>query len=480
MAELSREQFNFSQDFQDLILACILRRPEFIKYAQLVLPKFFSGVLRYRTARCVFDYYAEHMNFPSRETLIELVHTQSKRAGEETDESVEYVDSLFSIHTHDWKFVHEKIVAFCRERAVLEAFKIGVEHFKEGTEPKGGYVGLFQNAMSVGQGLEDIGIVLHRDAASVVDRLANEDYGILTGYPVLDAIWKRGWKPGWLVVPLAPPKSYKSALSVNIALNMAMAGHDVVYYACEISQEETAVRALQNLTGCKESDIYDHPVRFKEKYLDKGLRKLKGHFIFKGYPSKVAKMTDLETHYNNLIRTYRGLNPRALVIDYAETVSAINSDQSEHQAHASVYTDARAFGTRASATIIMPDRMNREACEMPVPTMTAFQGSFQKAGIVDIAFGVCMSPEERAQNIIRLFIFLNRWGQQGIHLKGMVNPELMQVQIVEPIHAYVDENVNPRHHGARVGHRAAAVPPVEAADHDDGPPPGQRYRESRS
>ena len=38
------EQFNFTDDFQDTIIACLIRKPEkFFGFGQLIKPAFFNG-----------------------------------------------------------------------------------------------------------------------------------------------------------------------------------------------------------------------------------------------------------------------------------------------------------------------------------------------------------------------------------------------------------------------------------------------------
>ncbi len=54
-----------------------------------------------------------------------------------------------------------------------------------------------------------LGYLLHMDAEKVVAKVTNVEYGLATGFPLIDSIWRQGWAPGWLVVPAAPPKRYK-------------------------------------------------------------------------------------------------------------------------------------------------------------------------------------------------------------------------------------------------------------------------------
>jgi hypothetical protein len=70
----------------------------------------------------------------------------------------------------------------------------------------------------------------------------------------------------------------------------------------------------------------------------------------------------------------------------------------------------------------MPDRCNKDTVDRKVPSMSSFQGSFEKAGIVDVALGLCATEGEHKQHKIRYFIFLNRNGEQYLHFEGKVDP----------------------------------------------------------
>ena len=60
MAQISRQNFSFTSEFQDLILACVLKRPEFVRYAALIDPKYFTGVTAKLTARAIFSYHKDN------------------------------------------------------------------------------------------------------------------------------------------------------------------------------------------------------------------------------------------------------------------------------------------------------------------------------------------------------------------------------------------------------------------------------------
>jgi replicative DNA helicase len=474
MAQISRETFNFTQDFQDLILACVLKRPEFVKYASVIEAKYFSGPIATITARAIFAYYKRVHSFPTKEMLLQIMSEEAKKQDEQESDLSEYVNKLFKIKTLTaWEEVHKKVIAFCRERAVLRALVTGAEAFKAGETPEGGYVRIFEKAMAVGAELEDIGVMVNTDAAGVIRPQTQEGYGISTGYPALDKVWRNGWQPGWLIVPLAPPKRLKTTWCINLAINMAKNGLDVIYYACEINQYLAAIRAIQNLTDTEQDEIYTKPKTFIRSKLQQGLDKLKGKFLIKSFASKSAKISDIESHYMSVV-TSTDMEPKAVFIDYAETVAPEETKNiSEHQQQASVYTSARAFAARAGVVCVMPDRCTREATDAVVPNMKAFQGSYQKAGIVDVAIGLCATEKEMMEGVMRYFVFLNRHGESFGYFKGNVNAKKMQMDLQDVI-TYAPDTLESPGFSRSLGKRSKIqIDPVSSDDQPKWPERGQ-------
>jgi hypothetical protein len=64
-----------------------------------------------------------------------------------------------------------------------------------------------------------------------------------------------------------------------------------------------------------------------------------------------------------------------------------------------------------------------------VPTITSFQGAFEKGGIVDVGIGICATPEEQQRNILRFFVFLYRYGPAGLHFQGRIDPDKYTITI---------------------------------------------------
>lgn len=232
--------------------------------------------------------------------------------------------------------------------------------------------------------------------------------------------------------------THNTTFALNLALNMASQrthGGDVLYYACEISQELAMLRAISNLSNQKQDRLFTDGVdKFIRIAQTRIAQKVQHHVWFKGFPSKSATINDIKINARNVIQQH-GLKPRAIFIDYAETVrpTVVNKNDPDYRKQADVYTEARALGAELGCCVIMPDRCNKDTVDRPVPSMSSFQGSFEKAGIVDVAMGLCATESEHKQNRIRYFIFLNRHGEQYLHFSGRVDPTTYQMTLDQKI-----------------------------------------------
>lgn len=419
-------------------MACLIRHPaEFSLYASVLKPSFFSGVQATLTARCILDYQAERLRFPQFVVLRELVAVAARGITDNEQNAalaVDYVNRLEQMETSDWAYVRDHVIVFAREAAVVTSMREAIALLKEGKIPPDGFSSMFSKAMEVGKNVDDLGYILHSDVDAVVDKVSSSDYGISSGYPLLDKAWRHGWGPGWLIVPLAPPKRYKTGFSINLAMNMVSPaiGENVFYYACEISQELAMVRALCHLAKQSTEMLYEAPARFKTLVKEAMTERIAGHLLFKSFASKSATIADIRAHAHSAI-SQLGIKPRVIVIDYAETIRAGDKNDPEYRQQSSVYTEARALGGELGCTIIMPDRCNRDTVGKAVPNMASFQGAFEKAGIVDGSIGLCATEEEHMNNTIRTFIFLNRHGPIFQHLRGRVDPETWRIELNEEI-----------------------------------------------
>ncbi len=432
----SQDQFYFDNESQDMLLACMCRHAEkFASVGPLVKPDYMWGISATRALAFMQDYHAEYGHYPTLQHLDTYIQTQCGREKEELyNDCHDYIQILKKVNTRDAASMAAIVTKFCRQRAVMVAIKQSAEMLRQGKEDFD-YEGVMREALNVGRDFSDLGICYWDDAEKVIRKVTEKSWGVRTGYPLLDSQWINGWGPGWLVVPLAPPKSYKSTFCMNLALNMTTKGINaapvpVFYYACEISAELTCVRGYCRQAGLSMKDMHTDKEKFIrtiKKKMEQDFRDKKneaGQILVKTFPSKSAGISDIRAHALMASESF-GVKPRVIFIDHAETVrpSKRVKDASDHRQQADIYTEARALGAELECVVVMPDRCNKETVQHPVPNMTSFQGAFQKAGEVDVSIGLCQTPEERCKNLIRYFVFLNRHGPAYGYYQGKVEDD---------------------------------------------------------
>jgi KaiC/GvpD/RAD55 family RecA-like ATPase len=433
------DQFYFTDEFQDGILAALIRHPgKFANLHTLLKPQYFWGVNSTKFCEILLDYNAKYGHFPAFQTLEQIIREYYGRENEDlAKECVGYAKKIAKVNTRDVDYIRDRFVFFCRERALIKSIEDSAAMIRSGKWPDNGFAPMFDQAMRVGQNLSEIGLRLYEDADAIIDKLTAVDYGVKTGYPLLDEIWFNGWGKGWLVSILAPPKSYKSTFSVNLALNMTSSALNknavnVHYYACEISAELTLARAYCRVAKQPMKTMYRDTELFRAA-MHKGLEKrwkTGGKLLAKTFPSKAATIADIRAHTLSAIEAYQWV-PRVIFIDHAETIRApkTGKDMSDWRAQAEVYTQARALADELGCTVVMPDRCNKTTVNKATPDLTSFQGSFEKAGILDVAIGICQTDLERVKNDIRYIVFENRHGRQYDYFRGKVNQEYMTMTI---------------------------------------------------
>lgn len=453
------EEYNFTNEFQDAILACMIRYPdEFWSFGDIMRPQYFNGADACEVAFALKDYVEEFSKYPNFSTLMNWVYQKFERSNaDKANQLVDYVLKLTELDTSDWAGVRKLMIKFAKERSLFAALRKIHAASMEGKASEIDPVKEVEEALIVGEDVRKLGISL-ADAESVIDEATKVTYGVATGYNPFDTIWKTGWAPGWLIVPLAPPKSFKTTFCINLALNMAgsKVGEDVIYYACEIDEKLAMMRALFNLSGVKADGVFEFGVEKFKLAARKGIQsRITGNLWFKSFPSKTASIFDIEQHAKYLCQQ-KGLKPKAIIVDYAETIrpTLVGKNISDARQQADIYTSARAMGSKLGACVIMPDRCNKETVGRSVPSMTSFQGSFEKAGVVDAAIGLCFTEQERLQNRVRYFIFLNRHGRQLVQFEGKVDPDLMRMSVDTETAYTPEEEVEP---GGRRGRRSSKL-----------------------
>jgi hypothetical protein len=205
------EEFGFTNEFQDTMLACTVRYPdEFWSFGDIVRPQYFSTVEAAETAFALKDYIEEFGKYPNFSTLANWFVSKYDRTNQDkAAQLANYVFKLTELDCSDWEGVRKLMVKFAKERALFKALRDINLAQMDGKGDTVDPVRMVEEALSVGEDARRLGISVRDDYERVIRDATGKTYGVATGYNPFDNLWKNGWGPGWLIVLLAPPKSYK-------------------------------------------------------------------------------------------------------------------------------------------------------------------------------------------------------------------------------------------------------------------------------
>lgn len=103
--------------------------------------------------------------------------------------------------------------------------------------------------LDVGEGLVPMSTIVERQRAGLIAAIEGSDVGgLLCGFPSIDAT-TRGFHPGELIIVAARTSVGKTMFGLNVAENVARAGHSVALFSVEMSEAEVFRRLVSTAAG---------------------------------------------------------------------------------------------------------------------------------------------------------------------------------------------------------------------------------------
>jgi hypothetical protein len=99
---VSGEHFNFSTDWQNTLLACLMRQPDVFEDVVAELKwEFFTGEHSQIVSKALLSYFKEHATFPSLTVLGNMVGKLSNKEEGLAFELVRFIQNLSELDTAD-------------------------------------------------------------------------------------------------------------------------------------------------------------------------------------------------------------------------------------------------------------------------------------------------------------------------------------------------------------------------------------------
>jgi replicative DNA helicase len=392
----------FGREFQKHVLEVALRIPSFIpRYRAALDPAYFVSDLHYTIAKALFQHHDEYGSLPGRALMTELVR---EIADDEKMLDLEaLLENMYKADVSDAEAVMDKAINFGRHQAMINAIIEGADMLERGDR---NVMPLIQDALAVGEDLTDLGLEYADTESSRYDYyLQGEHIGetVPTGLVHLDRALRGGLGRGELGVILAPPKRGKTTLLINFGFGalLALWGYNVVYYTCEMSQDKIGRRFDDRIAGGRVGWKYTNPKKYIELLKQRTKAFVNGRLFVKGYSTRRASVSTLRSHLS--ILAANSFRPDLVIVDYADILKPDRRLGEMRHEQAGIYEDLRALAQEFDCALWTASQTNRQGASKEVVTITDFGESFEKAAIADTVIALCQSPDEKADDLCRIF-----------------------------------------------------------------------------
>lgn len=262
--------------------------------------------------------------------------------------------------------------------------------------------------------------------------VADDTVRIPTGFKTLDELLRGGLRPGHVCLFLGRTGVGKTAVSTQVAVNAATAGHGVSIASLEMGREEMTIRALSAASGLPVWDVEETLLKMREgeeppRVLMEASRQLRTLSVD---DSNKPQWDDLARWVDESERV-TGVRPKLVVVDHLKLMKRYGYPRGEAERVAQLSEDAKAFAKDTSVAALVFHQVGRsvEASDrknhgdIPLSMEDAMYGGEQDA---DYVFGVYrpeLSPRlddverQAVANVMMLQVLKNRHGAQ--HLKGV-------------------------------------------------------------
>ncbi len=221
------------------------------------------------------------------------------------------------------------------------------------------------------KGLKTISDVLKTTITNITAELKDGDSSgkVKLGYPKLDSMLG-GLRPGSLNILAARPGMGKSALAMNMAVNVAANQKTVVIFSLEMSDDDIGQRLLSTNMNKPVSEIINSRKMTDDdrKQIDQALVKLGDYPIFVDDTATINPAT-MKSKIQQLISA--GSPPKLVIVDYLQLVtSQSHSSKARNEEVSDISRNLKLLAKEFQVPIIALSQLNRRAEERSTPQIS--------------------------------------------------------------------------------------------------------------
>lgn len=427
-------------DFQQSLLSYLVQFPDGVTYVNDLDDDLFDLIEYKLTLQILKKYHKLYGTLPGKISAQQYLEEQisetpdlSKEVARDLREVFE--DLYFPIQPNDRLKIQDTLILEIQQRQIETSFM----DFASG---KLSVYQVFTKMNKLSSLVKTAGFDTHSDGGFLVmDRERHYDEQVqgnptfLTELNNLTAA--RGFYSPQLVIFMSGPKSFKTGLLINLAVEYAREGKKVYYADGENGARSIRNRSKQCIMNCTYEELYDSDIQeeLNEVLYHFGLY-MGGDVFIDSYPAGTKSISDVRNRLAYLREEYNWV-PDIIIYDSIDHFIPSNSADRGRDTRIKiqlVYHEAINLNRELNVFSIAPSQVNRDALSKKVFDMKDLSEDFGKAMNAHCIMAICATPEEIDQGIRRIVPVAQR---EGVAYKGKnfcfikVDEERMQVEEVD-------------------------------------------------
>lgn len=407
------EQFDFQFDFQQKVLAVILRDPELLlQYRHMFRAAYFSDSALRQLAEWAlyyFDTYSMKPTQPAMRQMVQAYCAASPVHQPHVETYLAWVDVLYAMDITDSNFVKAQLHEFVEQREFMLAVKAAIPKLNDPKLRKEIVDDILKAQANLAQTHGSIGVSgVGMDATQRTAYLFEEEIR-----DCIPSLWPNfnlhcgGYALGEMTVFAGSPNRGKSWALVHAAVSAIVAGKKVVFYSCEMSEKLILLRVYSILTGMTVEELKMNPQLLENKIQE--YRALGGEIIVKQFQN--AELRHVREHLMG-VEANLGWRPDMVVVDYADLLTTADIEVDRHVLR-NIYKGLRDLAVQYHFAMVTASQLNRGADKKEKPTIADLAECYEKAAIADVIWMLCQTDEEIQMARMRLYNAKNRNMERG-------------------------------------------------------------------
>lgn len=243
-------------------------------------------------------------------------------------------------------------------------------------------------------------------------------------HPDLDRSIGGGLASGELGFILAPTGRGKTMALVNIGAGCLLMGKRVLHVTLEIKARPLSRRYSCRLTKRSWEELRDDRSGHDKKLEE--LRSRGAYLLIKDFSYTNCSLADIE---NILIRYRTKKEPFDLmIVDYADLLQPPKGYKEKRNELSSIYTQLRVLSGAYNIPVWTASQTNRAALDKRVVSLRDIAEDIGKANVSDVVLALCQTPEEKEENMMRIFVAKQRSSATNPTVSIISDPDTMTMK----------------------------------------------------